>query len=167
MCDARLSLQRLVALSSDDLDLYIKIRCPRRQSTVSSYGIPPCRLSLFHSEFIHTHTEQYAIMSEPKTGVWPTLKPFVNGGLSGMMATTIIQPIDMVKVRIQLGAEGSPMKVASDIIAKDGADLTNTLLLSELMVAWRTPRTRGRNQPLPPGLAMRLARAFSQNIALS
>ena len=84
-----------------------------------------------------------------------------------MMATTIIQPIDMVKVRIQLGAEGSPMKVASDIIAKDGADLTNTLLLSELMVAWRTPRTRGRNQPLPPGLAMRLARAFSQNIALS
>lgn len=37
-----------------------------------------------------------------------------------MIATTIIQPIDMVKVRIQLGAQGSPVKVASDIIAKDG-----------------------------------------------
>lgn len=37
-----------------------------------------------------------------------------------MMATCIIQPIDMVKVRIQLGAQGSPLKVASDIIAKDG-----------------------------------------------
>ena len=37
-----------------------------------------------------------------------------------MIATTIIQPIDMVKVRIQLGAQGSPFKVASDIIAKDG-----------------------------------------------
>lgn len=37
-----------------------------------------------------------------------------------MMATSIIQPIDMVKVRIQLGAQGSPLKVASDIIAKDG-----------------------------------------------
>lgn len=59
-------------------------------------------------------------MSEQKT-VWATARPFVNGGLSGMMATSIIQPIDMVKVRIQLGAQGSPLKVASDIIAKDGA----------------------------------------------
>ena len=39
-----------------------------------------------------------------------------------MMATCIIQPIDMVKVRIQLGAQGNPLKVASDIIAKDGTD---------------------------------------------
>ena len=32
----------------------------------------------------------------------PTIKatlPFINGGISGMVATTIIQPIDMVKVR--------------------------------------------------------------------
>jgi hypothetical protein len=33
----------------------------------------------------------------------------VNGGMSGMAATCIIQPIDMVKVRIQLGATGSPV----------------------------------------------------------
>ena len=31
-------------------------------------------------------------------GVWPTVKPFVNGGASGMLATCVIQPIDMVKV---------------------------------------------------------------------
>lgn len=57
-----------------------------------------------------------------------------------MMATTIIQPIDMVKVRIQLGAEGSPMKVASDIIAKDGMD---PIILSfpEFVLACRTPDT--------------------------
>lgn len=36
-----------------------------------------------------------------------TLLPFINGGLSGMAATTIIQPIDMIKVRIQLAGEGS------------------------------------------------------------
>lgn len=42
-----------------------------------------------------------------------------------MMATTIIQPIDMVKVRLQLGAKGSPIKVATDIIKSDGAMLTN------------------------------------------
>ncbi|GBF98596.1 mitochondrial substrate carrier protein [Raphidocelis subcapitata] len=51
---------------------------------------------------------------------WKAAKPFVNGGLSGMAATCIIQPIDMVKVRIQLGAKGSPLGVAKDIIAKDG-----------------------------------------------
>lgn len=52
--------------------------------------------------------------------VWKAAKPFVNGGLSGMAATCIVQPIDMVKVRIQLGAKGGPIGVAKDIIAKDG-----------------------------------------------
>ena len=37
------------------------------------------------------------------------IKPFVNGGLSGMAATCIIQPVDMVKVRLQIGATGSPV----------------------------------------------------------
>lgn len=32
--------------------------------------------------------------------------PFINGGISGMVATTVIQPVDMVKVRIQLAGEG-------------------------------------------------------------
>src|SRR5271170_7992074 len=50
--------------------------------------------------------------------------PFVNGGLAGMFATMCIQPIDMVKVRIQLAGEGSrsgvrpsAFRVAKDIIA--------------------------------------------------
>ncbi|OJD09797.1 hypothetical protein AJ78_08922 [Emergomyces pasteurianus Ep9510] len=33
--------------------------------------------------------------------------PFINGGLSGMTATAVIQPIDMVKVRLQLAGEGA------------------------------------------------------------
>ena len=32
------------------------------------------------------------------SSVWNTTKPFVNGGASGMLATCVIQPIDMVKV---------------------------------------------------------------------
>ena len=32
------------------------------------------------------------------SAVWMTVKPFVNGGASGMLATCVIQPIDMVKV---------------------------------------------------------------------
>ena len=42
--------------------------------------------------------------------VLATVKPFLNGGLSGMGATCIIQPIDMVKVRLQIGATGSPVR---------------------------------------------------------
>lgn len=52
--------------------------------------------------------------------LWLAVKPYVNGGLSGMMATCIIQPIDMVKVRLQLGATGGPFSVASQIIKNDG-----------------------------------------------
>lgn len=54
-----------------------------------------------------------------------TALPFINGGLAGMTATTCIQPIDMVKVRLQLAGEGvktgprpSPLQVTRDIIAQ-------------------------------------------------
>ncbi|KAF8725559.1 hypothetical protein HU200_020093 [Digitaria exilis] len=53
------------------------------------------------------------------TGVWKTIKPFVNGGASGMLATCVIQPIDMVKVRIQLG-EGSAGQVTKNMLANEG-----------------------------------------------
>mmetsp|Transcript_1416 Transcript_1416/g.1254 ORF Transcript_1416/g.1254 Transcript_1416/m.1254 type:complete len:291 (+) Transcript_1416:23-895(+) len=49
---------------------------------------------------------------------------FLVGGLSGMCATTIIQPIDMVKVRIQLRGESkgktSPFDVAKEIHKQGG-----------------------------------------------
>lgn len=50
--------------------------------------------------------------------------PFVNGGLAGMIATTAIQPVDLVKVRLQLAGEGmrsgprpSAFSVTRDILA--------------------------------------------------
>ncbi|MCJ1470622.1 putative mitochondrial 2-oxoglutarate/malate carrier protein [Pseudocyphellaria aurata] len=53
-----------------------------------------------------------------------TVLPFVNGGLAGMTATTVIQPIDMVKVRLQLAGEGaktgprpSPIQITREIIS--------------------------------------------------
>lgn len=49
---------------------------------------------------------------------WKAAKPFVNGGLSGMAATCIIQPIDMVKVRIQIGAKGGPVRSVPCCISK-------------------------------------------------
>ena len=53
--------------------------------------------------------------------------PFVNGFLSGSLATTVIQPIDTVKVRIQLTGEGvkggpkpNPLLVGRNIFANEG-----------------------------------------------
>ncbi|KAK2058223.1 mitochondrial carrier [Colletotrichum caudatum] len=54
--------------------------------------------------------------------------PFINGGISGMVATTVIQPVDMIKVRIQLAGEGvsggpkaTPLSVTREIIASGKA----------------------------------------------
>mmetsp|Transcript_12350 Transcript_12350/g.40606 ORF Transcript_12350/g.40606 Transcript_12350/m.40606 type:complete len:291 (-) Transcript_12350:90-962(-) len=65
--------------------------------------------------------------------VWKTIKPFANGGLSGMGATCLIQPIDIVKVRIQLGATGGPFGVASEIIKKEGFGTLYTGLSAGLL----------------------------------
>ncbi|EPS33917.1 putative mitochondrial 2-oxoglutarate/malate carrier protein [Penicillium oxalicum] len=50
--------------------------------------------------------------------------PFINGGLAGMTATVVIQPVDMVKVRLQLAGEGartgprpSALGITKEIIA--------------------------------------------------
>ncbi|KAI4730438.1 hypothetical protein E4T49_01796 [Aureobasidium sp. EXF-10728] len=54
--------------------------------------------------------------------------PFVNGGVAGMVATSVIQPIDMIKVRLQLAGEGvktgpkpTPLSITRDIIASGKA----------------------------------------------
>lgn len=44
-----------------------------------------------------------------------SLEPFLIGGLSGMTATTLVQPIDMVKVRIQIKNEGNHREGVSAI----------------------------------------------------
>jgi solute carrier family 25 oxoglutarate transporter 11 len=50
--------------------------------------------------------------------------PFINGGTAGMVATAVIQPIDMIKVRLQLVGQGArigpnptPISVTKEIIA--------------------------------------------------
>jgi solute carrier family 25 (mitochondrial oxoglutarate transporter), member 11 len=64
------------------------------------------------NDFLHTPVVRAAL-------------PFVNGGLAGMVATTCIQPIDMVKVRLQLAGEGvrtgpkpNPLTITKNIIAQ-------------------------------------------------
>ncbi|KAF4692953.1 hypothetical protein FOZ60_012184 [Perkinsus olseni] len=50
-------------------------------------------------------------------------QPFAAGGLAGSLATCVIQPVDMIKVRIQIaeaGATRSPVVIARNIIANEG-----------------------------------------------
>lgn len=47
------------------------------------------------------------------------MKPFINGGTSGMLATCVIQPVDMIKVRIQLG-QGSAAEVSRNMLKNEG-----------------------------------------------
>lgn len=59
---------------------------------------------------------------------WKHLSPFVLGGMSACMATTVVQPIDTVKVRIQLqeGVKGgakvntNPFKIFTAIVKNEG-----------------------------------------------
>lgn len=65
--------------------------------------------------------------------VWKAVKPFMNGGLSGMGATCVIQPIDIVKVRLQLGATGGPLGVAASIVKNEGFSTLYTGLSAGLL----------------------------------
>jgi hypothetical protein len=80
-----------------------------------------------------------AAQQQPKpSGVWLTIKPFVNGGLSGMAATCIIQPIDMIKVRKQLGAQGSAVSICCRSTPPLRVDLQLTTMGIEPRVASTT-----------------------------
>lgn len=64
-------------------------------------------------------------MTTKKSSSLDTIKNFAIGGLSGMIATSCIQPIDMIKVRLQLRGEAksgnlSPFSVAREIYANEG-----------------------------------------------
>ncbi|KAJ3030287.1 UNVERIFIED_CONTAM: hypothetical protein HDU68_009558 [Siphonaria sp. JEL0065] len=75
----------------------------------------------------------------PSHSLWAVCQPFVFGGLSGMTATTVIQPIDMIKVRIQLAGEGakgkgvSPFAIASSLVKTHGLSAFYTGLSAGLL----------------------------------
>lgn len=84
-----------------------------------------CKANLIvysYSPFIKTDKKNL----QERSAIWKAARPFLIGAASGSSATCCIQPIDMVKVRIQLQGEGggavttNPVKIATRIIAEDG-----------------------------------------------
>ena len=64
-----------------------------------------------------------AVSGDNRPGWVKLMQPFASGGMAGALATCVIQPIDMVKVRIQIagvGAVTNPFAIASTIIKEDG-----------------------------------------------
>ena len=62
---------------------------------------------------------------KPQTKTVPTSLNFVFGGISGCLATCVVQPIDMIKTQIQLVSESgsskiSPISVAKNFVAENG-----------------------------------------------
>jgi len=100
--------------------------------------------------------------------------PFINGGLSGMVATTVIQPVDMVKVRIQLAGEGkaggpraTPLSVTREILASGKAlDLYTGLSAGLLRQAVYTTARIGFFDTLMGKLGAR-AKARGQSVGFS
>jgi solute carrier family 25 oxoglutarate transporter 11 len=68
--------------------------------------------------------------------VWKACKPFATGSLAGMFATSCIQPIDMVKVRIQLLAgtaeAAGPVTIAGNMLKTEGISAFYTGLTAGL-----------------------------------
>merc|ERR1719188_2525304 len=57
--------------------------------------------------------------------LWQAFKPLVTGALAGMTATTCTQPLDTLKVRVQVaaaaGKHASPFAIASQTVKNEGA----------------------------------------------
>ncbi|KAK0641098.1 mitochondrial carrier domain-containing protein [Cercophora newfieldiana] len=86
----------------------------RTEAMVSAKGVQNDTAAVAN-DFLHTPFMRAAL-------------PFINGGISGMVATTVIQPVDMIKVRIQLAGEGkaggpkaTPLSVTREILASGKA----------------------------------------------
>ncbi len=51
-----------------------------------------------HKEMAQAKVASRSEETKVSVSVWSAVKPFLNGGLSGMGATCVIQPVDMIKV---------------------------------------------------------------------
>ncbi|KAI1630518.1 mitochondrial carrier domain-containing protein [Exophiala viscosa] len=78
---------------------------------------------------------------QQRTSTLSNVRPFLIGGLSGMLATTCVQPLDMIKVRLQLSDQGTK----------------HTVKPSSLTVA-RAILSQGRISDFYQGLTAALAR---------
>jgi hypothetical protein len=98
--------------------------------------------------------------------VWKAVKPFMNGGLSGMGATCVIQPLDIVKVRLRsierasdrsIGHKTSPFRRAASAVRASARASPPLLRLPAASPPPRIDRARDAEAPATRGDARRRA----------
>jgi solute carrier family 25 oxoglutarate transporter 11 len=74
--------------------------------------------------FFRLSVTSFSVAMSSDSAVWKAAKPFATGSMAGMIATTCIQPVDMVKVRIQMLAgtaeAAGPVTIASNMLKNEG-----------------------------------------------
>jgi len=73
-------------------------------------------------------------MSESKA--WQTAKPFVNGGVAASIGITVMNPVDVVKTRLQIAGGGSPLGMARSMVAQQGLSSLYVGLTAQYLRAW-------------------------------
>jgi len=74
---------------------------------------------------VATPTKSATTLKDNRPNWVKLVQPFASGGIAGSLATCAIQPVDMIKVRIQIAGESAnavknPIAIASSIIRNDG-----------------------------------------------
>jgi len=73
-----------------------------------------------------TEAKAVAVVPAPKKTAWSKVQPFAFGAVAASFSTFCVQPIDMVKVRLQLSGEGggsvvkNPLKMCALIVKQEG-----------------------------------------------
>jgi len=68
--------------------------------------------------------------------VWTASKPFINGGLAASIGITVMNPVDIVKTRLQIQGGGSPFAMARSMVATQGVSSLYAGLTAQYLRAW-------------------------------
>ena len=89
--------------------------------------------------------------------VWGVCKPFINGGIAGSIGIAIVQPMDLIKTRVQVaaGSQGI-LSTYFSILAHEGVRGLYAGMTAQLLRAWTYAPARF-------GVFLTLEETFSRN----
>mmetsp|Transcript_38874 Transcript_38874/g.102736 ORF Transcript_38874/g.102736 Transcript_38874/m.102736 type:complete len:313 (+) Transcript_38874:67-1005(+) len=67
---------------------------------------------------------------------WLAAKPFLNGGLASSIGITVMNPVDVVKTRLQMAGGGNPFAMARSMVAANGVSSLYAGLTAQYLRAW-------------------------------
>eukprot|EP00927_Polykrikos_kofoidii_P068959 TRINITY_DN64321_c0_g1_i1.p1 TRINITY_DN64321_c0_g1~~TRINITY_DN64321_c0_g1_i1.p1 ORF type:complete len:300 (-),score=31.17 TRINITY_DN64321_c0_g1_i1:246-1145(-) len=77
-----------------------------------------------------------ASSSPAPSPVWLAMKPFVNGGMAASIGITVMNPVDVIKTRLQIAGGGSPIAMARGMVASEGMRSLYAGLTAQYLRAW-------------------------------